>query len=219
MTPVYESTTDDLEEAAVFAASTYSPLDADAPDAPELPARRASLARRRANVRAPAAPSACRAAGGRPTAEGASTFDERCGLACGPGGETLSPRWPSTACCGWTPGPASGSWICRPGQAGPRVSSRSAAPRSWALISPASSSPRLAPKPRRKGCRSSTGSGMPRAFPSRMESSTPLCRHAESCSPVVPKPRPVSWLGSVARGAGSRSRPGCRTAPCSRCSR
>ena len=91
MTPL-ESRTDDLEEAAVLAASSYSPLDADASDAPEWPrVERAWRDAARMFVRRLHLGLSRR---WRPASRG-RRFDLRRTLRAGlqTGGETLSPRW------------------------------------------------------------------------------------------------------------------------------
>jgi hypothetical protein len=91
MTPV-ESTDDDLEEAAVLAKSSYSPLDTDASEAPELPRiDRAWRDAARMFVRRLHLGLSRR---WRPASRG-RRFDLRRTLRAGlqTGGETLSPRW------------------------------------------------------------------------------------------------------------------------------
>lgn len=91
MTPL-ESTGDGLEEAAIFAPSNYSPLDASASDAPELPrAERAWQDAARSFVRRLHLGLSRR---WRPASRG-RRFDLRRTLRAGlqTGGEALSPRW------------------------------------------------------------------------------------------------------------------------------
>ena len=91
MTPL-ESTGDGLEEAALFAPSSYSPLDADAVDAPELPrVERAWRDAARSFVRRLHLGLSRR---WRPASRG-RRFDLRRTLRAGlqTGGEALSPRW------------------------------------------------------------------------------------------------------------------------------
>ena len=91
MTPL-ESTGDGLEEAAIFAPSSYSPLDADASDAPELPrVERAWRDAARSFVRRLHLGLSRR---WRPASRG-RRFDLRRTLRAGlqTGGEALSPRW------------------------------------------------------------------------------------------------------------------------------
>ena len=91
MTPL-ESSGDGLEEAAIFAPSSYSPLDADAVDAPELPrVERAWRDAARSFVRRLHLGLSRR---WRPASRG-RRFDLRRTLRAGlqTGGEALSPRW------------------------------------------------------------------------------------------------------------------------------
>jgi uncharacterized protein len=91
LTPI-ESTDDGLEEAAIFAPSRYSPLEADAVDAPELPrVDRAWRDAARSLVRRLHLGLSRR---WRPASQG-RRFDLRRTLraALQTGGETLSPRW------------------------------------------------------------------------------------------------------------------------------